>query len=99
MNTTELSPRPCPQCGAPNNMATGVGHDRPPKPGDVSLCCGCGAILMFNNDLSSRKVTPDEEVEILLSMTAEFRTKFLTAQALIKAKDEADDHDDAHDRA
>lgn len=85
MKTTETGVHPCPQCGAPNDMATSWGGDDSPEPGDVSLCVGCGTVLVFNDDMSSRKPTPDEEVEIFLAMPAEFRAKFLEVQAMLKA--------------
>lgn len=85
MKTTEMEARPCPQCGAPNNRATSMGSDDAPSPGDVSLCVGCGTILVFADDLSSRKPTTDEEVEILLAMPAEFRAAFLEMQAILQA--------------
>lgn len=31
----------CPWCGKKNEVNRGVGHDEPPKPGDVSICFEC----------------------------------------------------------
>lgn len=57
--TTELK-QTCPACGYPMDCATGIGHQRSPSPGDVTVCISCGDISLFNDDLSLRTPSPGE---------------------------------------
>ncbi|HEY1878489.1 MAG TPA: hypothetical protein VGG68_01005 [Caulobacteraceae bacterium] len=59
----------CPYCGKPHDSATNAdpGRDeRPPEPGDASMCIGCGSMLIFDDDLKLSKPDP-ETLQILLS--------------------------------
>ena len=56
----------CPNCGKKLDTATGVGHDRTPKPRDFSVCLYCKALLVFNEDLSIRPATKAEAAEFML---------------------------------
>lgn len=48
--TTHVTPdMTCPMCGYVSDRASSVTADNePPEPGDVTVCCGCGAILLFD---------------------------------------------------
>jgi hypothetical protein len=42
----------CPCCGKQNTATTGANTSEPPKPGDVIVCIGCGAINQFDKDMA-----------------------------------------------
>lgn len=55
MTTTHLQESRCPACRKALDAATAI--DAPtakPKPGDVSLCFGCGTVLVFTKKLGHR---------------------------------------------
>ena len=55
MNKRRLKKSNCPGCGKKIDACThALGPDKPPKPGDFSLCGYCGEILIFNPDLTVR---------------------------------------------
>ena len=51
MSTTRVPPTPCPVCTSLNDAATGTDHNDPPRPGDLTICVTCGAILEFDDHL------------------------------------------------
>lgn len=51
----------CPACGQINDMATSVGADAKPEPGDATICIRCGHIAVFADDLALRNPS-DEEI-------------------------------------
>lgn len=58
-------PCACPHCGRMNDAITDIlGHDTPPSEGDASMCTDCGEWLILNADLTGRKPTDDEYVEL-----------------------------------
>ena len=50
--TTRLKPSPCPSCGYEMDAATAAFEDVRPKPGDVSVCLKCAALLEFAEDMT-----------------------------------------------
>jgi hypothetical protein len=52
----------CPFCGREHDL-----HSHPqgatPEPLDRSICWGCGNIAVYEDDLSLRRPTPEEEAE------------------------------------
>lgn len=54
----------CPACGAEFDSATGTTTDDAPKPGDFSVCLYCCAILVFNEDLTNRRMSIEEYVDL-----------------------------------
>ena len=42
------------------DMATCVGSDSRPKPGDFTVCIRCGHIMIFGDDLRLRELTRDQ---------------------------------------
>ena len=54
----------CLDCGTSLDGASGLGHDRKPKPGDVTICFTCGHIMAFAKDLTFRPLTDAEMIEI-----------------------------------
>lgn len=56
----ELDHNPCLNCGAPLDAAKGVGNDKKPRPGDISVCAYCGHIMAFDEQLKLRQLNDDE---------------------------------------
>lgn len=54
----------CLCCGRKTNMASSVGCDSKPSPGDVTVCIACGHLMAFADDLSLRDLTKDELLEM-----------------------------------
>jgi hypothetical protein len=54
----------CPKCKQPLDGATSMERDYGPKTGDVSLCYYCATLLIYDDDLTQRKPTPEELKEI-----------------------------------
>jgi hypothetical protein len=55
----------CTGCGDPLDETTGVGHDKAPQPGDVSMCDLCGTLARFGPDLDRVPLTALEIFELL----------------------------------
>lgn len=62
--TTRVPSNRCPVCKYQMDAATGVEPETKPKPGDVSICWQCGAVLIFDTDLTSRLPTEQEFKEL-----------------------------------
>lgn len=56
---TAITLSPCPNCGRENDTASSP-EGFTPSPGDVSVCLGCAATLVFNEDFSTRAMTAAE---------------------------------------
>ena len=54
----------CLCCGKMLDRADSMVHDNAPKPGDFSLCLECGHLMAFADDLTLRKLTDAEMVEV-----------------------------------
>jgi hypothetical protein len=62
----------CPHCGHRLNACSTLGEDRPPNPGDLSVCMGCGQVVRFGPKLKLQRVPasviaallPDERAEL-----------------------------------
>ncbi len=59
----------CPSCGYRMNAATHVRGEAVPRPGDLSLCWGCGTVLIFDEAL--RSVLPPTDFELTSDIQAE----------------------------
>lgn len=57
----------CPTCGKVMDAVSGLNHDDAPKPGDWSLCYGCGELLRFTEQLGLRAPDPMERLRLELS--------------------------------
>lgn len=53
----------CPNCGYRIDSASGLSKDQP-DPGDVSVCMKCGEVFLFAEDLTGRKPTVQELIDI-----------------------------------
>lgn len=65
MTTTRYREQPCPACGHKLSAASGVDHDRRPRPGDVSVCIMCAAVLIFERRGRLRLATAQEATECM----------------------------------
>jgi len=55
----EPPPNPCPRCS--NNLnchAVGEGPDAIPEPEDITICCHCHTVLIFNEDMRLELAPP-----------------------------------------
>ena len=59
--TYRTAPVPCPMCATELNRTTTTDDDYPPRPGDVTVCASCGAVLAFT-DTMSLAPAPEEAV-------------------------------------
>lgn len=51
----------CPYCNHGHQLASSMSNpEARPKPGDISICVECCNVLVFNDDLTTRKPTPLE---------------------------------------
>lgn len=62
--TTHYAEQKCPACGYKQDSATSAYGDHKPKGGDLSICLNCGAIAMFNDDLTLRPPNEKEKRDI-----------------------------------
>lgn len=63
--TTDLPWSLCPECGYRMDAATSMfDPDARPKPSDVALCLDCAALLVYEPNLTLRKMTDIEHDEI-----------------------------------
>lgn len=54
----------CPSCGCVFDRVTGITERFVPKPGDVTICFSCGAVLMFGPDMRTEAAPPDVEADL-----------------------------------
>lgn len=50
----------CPACGYFADRVTGIGHSQKPRPGDITVCVGCGCICEFDKDLQMVLIPEDK---------------------------------------
>lgn len=70
----------CPACDARLDRAAALNHGHAPKPGDFTVCIGCGAILRFGVE-GLVAVAPDS----LQELDAQQRRDVLRASSLIRS--------------
>lgn len=55
---TRMPPSTCPSCGKWLDGAATIGEScEPPNPGDITLCIGCGTVMIFDIALKLRAAT------------------------------------------
>jgi hypothetical protein len=60
--TTRHREQRCLHCGKKLDSASGSAS---PEPGDISICIGCGGVLIFGDDCLMRLPTAKEEADAL----------------------------------
>jgi hypothetical protein len=64
MNKTKIPLSYCPNCGHKLDPTIEGFDEHMPVAGDASICFSCGDIMVFNADLSLRKATAQENIDI-----------------------------------
>lgn len=60
MKSTDIPQQPCPQCGRVMELASSLtSDDAVPSCGDVTICIGCGAVMMFDFAMRVQVLSPD----------------------------------------
>ncbi|TXH11785.1 MAG: hypothetical protein E6R04_00725 [Spirochaetes bacterium] len=77
--TTEIN-EICPNCGYTHNRASLVSdaEQEPPKPGDITICLNCAAVLSFDKDTNQvlmssedfEKLQEEEKTHVLKLVSA-----------------------------
>lgn len=62
--TTRTPESHCLICGYKLDAATGLGHDEGPRPGSITICFRCGAVMKLDDELKARAMTEKEQAEI-----------------------------------
>lgn len=86
----------CLDCGKKFDRASGVGskygrNRLVPRPGDITICIGCGHIMAFADDLTMRALTDAEMVEIAgrPDIIAAQKARKFSAEKIKKQQDES----------
>lgn len=83
MHSTNLPPDTrCPTCKGELNAAS-TGNKIAPRPDDISICWHCGAVLLFNHDLTMRLPSKRELAFIMQNPLVE---RLLEGRKQVKAK-------------
>ncbi len=73
----------CPSCGHRFDRATCVVEEgAAPSPGDCTICIECAQALVFNDDLTVRKITPAEVRRLMTSQPDAWATIERAQQAV-----------------
>jgi hypothetical protein len=62
--TTRTPACRCPYCGRKLSAASHFSEEVAPHPGDISICIGCGEVLLFDEGLRVRRPTTAELIEL-----------------------------------
>jgi hypothetical protein len=73
----------CLGCGKVIDAATGIGHKRRPKPGDITICLSCGHLQAYDWGMRLRALTDkemfdvagDEQILAIQEVAGMFRSK------------------------
>lgn len=84
-----MEPSTCPNCGAEITHSIAMrGNTPPPKPGDVTACGACSALLIFTEDQRVR-FPEDGELAIKLKGDPIMRDALLEAQRFVRTRSPA----------
>lgn len=72
----------CPHCGHRLNAASAAGLPRP-RPGDLSVCIGCGEVVQFGPRLSFKRVPARVLANLLPDEAAELRYVQINVRAFL----------------
>jgi hypothetical protein len=77
IDSTFAIPTICTSCHASLDAVTNAEDTKRPEAGDFTLCCACGALMVFTEGLSVAPAT-------LMDIPAQYRAHFARAIYLIK---------------
>jgi len=89
MKDHNMEPCACPNCKAPLDAATGIGHDVAPVKDDWTMCMYCGVFLRFTDDIKLRSVEQSEIDELKVCCPNEYTIMVTVrekAQAYMEAR-------------
>jgi hypothetical protein len=72
----------CPRCSSDLTGASDPQSDATPSPDDLSVCVYCGAVLVFNHDMTMRLAEPDD----IQTLELDAMMKLLHYSAAIEVK-------------
>lgn len=88
----DMPPCPCPYCGHTHDKASLAAEDRPPEPGDFTICIRCGEMCIITERLLLAKPSPDDVIDLLLNADRAFVQDLFTKRAAVKYfKDEVEE--------
>lgn len=61
MQTFDTPENACPHCGVELNAASLVHGGGGPRPGDATICYRCAVVMVFDDNLNLRPLTPREQ--------------------------------------
>jgi hypothetical protein len=73
----DLKAHDCLNCGHVLNAATATYTDDGPKPEDLSVCIGCGYVMVYAEDMSFRELSESEREELKDSEHGDMVRKYL----------------------
>lgn len=60
MKGTDVPLTNCRICGSPNDRAASIAGIAKPRAGDLAICINCGAVAVYDTDLTLRAPTDSE---------------------------------------
>lgn len=82
---TKIGDTACVECGHVSDISTSFGDDPPAKPGDLTICVECSALMAYGDDLSLRALT-EAEMRMIAGSPALKHTLALVAAARARRK-------------
>ena len=77
--TTRLFESECLGCGKLLGAAADpTDDDAVPEPGDITICIGCGYLMVFADDLTFREIREDEILEVPLDQVSRLQRALTT---------------------
>ena len=81
MNISIIAPYTCPGCGQRSDKCLNRTGDRPPRPGDYSICHRCASVNIFTKEMSLREASAIERARLYGSdlgpLACEMRSEIL----------------------
>lgn len=85
METTRTPLCSCPKCGHAVDAAT-TSETGSPSPGDLTVCLHCAYPLVFNDDLTVRKLSLEDVKAMSFEEAKELRFYITVAENMIREK-------------
>lgn len=78
----------CPKCKAKLTGASDPDGQAEPSAGSLSVCAYCGALLIFNHDLTMREATRDDLADLPLELA--WKLGLIVGAVHLKLKEDRD---------